>query len=78
VIHDWSGCGERKKARIGKDVCVSSMSANHASHVCQRALSRSSVLSMRWYRISMVAGLGGLPARTVSRATPFSRREKAP
>ncbi len=32
VIHDRSGCGERKKFSAAYDVCVSSSSVNHRSH----------------------------------------------
>ena len=47
VIHDRSGWGERKNARIGKVVWVSSMSANQASHWRHSSVSRYWGSSMR-------------------------------
>ena len=48
VIHERSGWGERKNARIGKVVWVSSTSANHASHCRHSSVSRYWASSMRW------------------------------
>ena len=46
VTQDWSGWGDRKNARIGKDVWDSSRAANHPSHVCHSSVNRL-VIPMR-------------------------------
>src|SRR5512142_2227466 len=76
VIHDISDLGERKKTSVASVVWLSSISANHVSHVRQYSPSLSSPW-MRLKRSSIWTAEGGMPARTSSMLTACSRREKA-
>ena len=77
VTHELSGCDDRKNARAGYDVWVSSTSTNHRSHSAQTSWISGS-RSSRQYRQIISRADGGDPARTSSAVMPTSRREKAP
>src|SRR5688572_31915357 len=76
VIHEWSGCDDRKNATVGCDVWDASTSTNHRSHSAQTSWISGSRPSCQYRQIISRAD-GGEPARTSSAVIPTSLREKA-
>ena len=78
VTHEWSGCGDRKKASDGCETWVSCTSTNQSSHCSKTSSARRSRRPSTQKRVSISTPEGGEPARTSSFVMSASRRENAP
>src|SRR6266508_3212237 len=74
VTQECSQWGERKNTNAGREVWVSVTATDQVTQVHQMWPSRAQPAIVE-KRISLVAAVGGVPARTSRAATAASRRE---